>query len=78
MRVGDVVRDRAQLRGTVQAIRPGRVCMVRVEWASGDTSWIKARWLRTSPIAEIEVLASESPHGGTQAIDAVRSDLRKL
>ena len=44
MKIGDTVRDVCGLGGRVLAIKPG---MVRVEWRTGQTTWIKASYLET-------------------------------
>ena len=46
MRVGDKVRDRANLSGVVERIVPGSVCRVLVLWNGENRSWVDARKLR--------------------------------
>jgi len=51
MRVGDEVRDRAELAGIVEKIEPGCPCRVLVRWSGGFRTWVDAAHLHPASAA---------------------------
>lgn len=66
MKIGDQVRDKAELGGVIEKIVPGNPCRVLVLWNNGVRSWIDAKNIR------LDAKATFGP------IEAIRADIRKL